>query len=84
MRAARVDDRAALCMPGVIVSVDVRMLYEIASRYDTAMSMAMLRAIGRIGWSPSSEWQKRYRKRYSPSRREVIDCFFQRHSVEGM
>ena len=84
MRAARVDDRAALCMPGVIVSVDVRMLYEIASRYDTAMSLAMLRAIARIGWSPSSAERKRYRKRYSPSKREVIDCFFQRHSVEGL
>lgn len=71
-------------MPGVTVCVDIRMLYEIASRYDTAMSLAMLRAIGRIGWRHDQSELKRYPHRYSPSRCEVIDCFCQRHSVEGL
>lgn len=71
-------------MPGVTVCVDIRMLYEIASRYDTAMSLAMLRAIGRTGWSPAMAGRKRYRNRYNPSRGEVIECFCQRHSVEGL
>lgn len=57
-------------------------LARIAMRYDTAMSRAMLRALGID--SPQRKRTQPRRKRYRPTRREVRQCFGQRYGVEGL